>query len=586
LLHLRIGKYIVELGDEKYTLDAADQLNLGSMLLVHEQERLEAIEVNLSASELSLKLGSLIRMAHYLDKAVSLVKDRDWATCYDLVLDLFTRSSKAEAARGNFEKCERCVTCVLENARHVKDTVCARVARVKILGAKERYQQAIEEARSLLCVLGERVPRVNVITLICERRRAERFLQRRSDRELLELPPMPADLQQISEIMKALAMYGWRCDRRFAAIMFFRLIRFCVRHGNCASTPYAYAGYAIQLVASNQAEKGSHMGQLADTAMIDGGCDPSVVAPLASFVWHMKKPLHACLDPLRSAYYTGLETGCVDFGSLSITLYSIFYFLCGRPLQPFVAEMMRIISQLEVLGQAFAIMELRQKVQIARDLTVKPSSPSVRRYSGMLGNPPKSLYFFTAFCLYVLGEDEMSLQAAQVASFGQLTPGHILVSFARFVEGLVYFSAYRRKRKWEYLRKARRAMKAMTSIAATQAVNCTGMALLLRAEAAASGSASACALDLYIEAIASFTRSGFVHFAAIANERAGEFCNDESMRETFVSRATQLYEAWGAIGKAGQLRELGKRGKKADRGSVETTDVSSLSFCVASPEMP
>ena len=97
LLHLRIGKYIQEEEEDQFILEAADQLNRGSLLLVHEMERLELIELNLDVSAHANKRGGINLMSSYLEKAVSLVKDHDWVKSYDLVLEVFNRSAEAEA---------------------------------------------------------------------------------------------------------------------------------------------------------------------------------------------------------------------------------------------------------------------------------------------------------------------------------------------------------------------------------------------------------------------------------------------------------------------------------------------------------
>jgi hypothetical protein len=63
---------------------------------------------------------------------------------------------------------------------------------------------------------------------------------------------------------------------------------------------------------------------------------------------------------------------------------------------------------------------------------------------------------------------------------------------------------------------------------------------------------------LYDDAIKTCSRSGLLHLAAMANERAGRYFlekHDQSLATFYLSRAFDLYDDWGASGKVDQMKE-------------------------------
>jgi len=97
----------------------------------------------------------------------------------------------------------------------------------------------------------------------------------------------------------------------------------------------------------------------------------------------------------------------------------------------------------------------------------------------------------------------------------------------------------------------------------SRAVNCVHKLWLLNAEyATLSGNKRGDGDEIqkaYDAAISVATRSGFLHDAALANERAGIWfrsLGDDFWASSFISKAHELYQEWGATAKANQLDHL------------------------------
>lgn len=88
------------------------------------------------------------------------------------------------------------------------------------------------------------------------------------------------------------------------------------------------------------------------------------------------------------------------------------------------------------------------------------------------------------------------------------------------------------------------------------------MRLLLEAEAATlSGKKRDCedVRKMFNNAISAALRSGLTNFAAIANERAGEYmleANDEFWGQAFIKDAWDCYARWGALAKVAHLEKM------------------------------
>jgi hypothetical protein len=83
------------------------------------------------------------------------------------------------------------------------------------------------------------------------------------------------------------------------------------------------------------------------------------------------------------------------------------------------------------------------------------------------------------------------------------------------------------------------------------------MSELLQAEAAALGNRTRQALAQYELAARRAKQQGYVHHAALAHERSGELLlrlRRRSEATRAFARARELYEEWGALGKAERLR--------------------------------
>jgi hypothetical protein len=432
-------------------------------------------------------------------------------------------------------------------------------------GSQRMYAHAIKEARRLLAELGERLPTVNKLTLAMECRRARHMVQSRSDEELSFLEPILDDRRRwIAKILQAAAVYGWSGDKSFAELVFMRMMRVTLSCGSCESTPFAFAGYGLMVSSLGNEIEGSRFADLATRQVKDKYSFPSTTVLVHTFLAHLQRPVAESLEPLLASYRVGLETGELNFGAMAVCNYAFLYIFSGSKLKTFIPDMRNFACQLRLCGQDNSMCYVLPMLQLAMNLCAQTDNAVDLSWGACVNQHAFSeglqfdvnsqavifLDYAQMFNAYILNDLDIAREAGKRANQATLRGTHFSNAFHAFIDGLVYLALYRRDREnKKYLKTANHAISRLTDYAKKRSINCLGMLLLLQAEKSSLSLGKHDAKKAYNEAISQLNRSGFGHFAAIANERAGEFmevCNDSYYSEHYFSKAAVLYDKWGA----------------------------------------
>lgn len=486
----------------------------------------------------------------------------------------------SEYARGNFDSSQDLVEMILVHSTRLDDTIRARFVKMQTLFSRRCFSKAIREARSLLNHLGEHVPPSSVISIMLEYYKTRRLVKSMSDDNLINLPPVsgPRKLWVI-RIVQTATVYGWNYDPAFCALMYLRVMRATLLYGSSENTAFAYAAYGMMIADMGDEIGGARFAELALKQIKDhtSAYAPSYVVVYA-FLNHLYRPLASGLENLLSAYRVGLAAGDLTWGPISIGTYAMLYIFCGLPLPPFDKDLRNYCGQLVLCRQnnplAFMLVimglvtNLRGESEDPLNITWESCKNSFKRSHKMYFedfdcSPSSNIYLqcMQMFNAYIFCDMNLAKEAAERANFGRL-PGrtHFCNLMHTFLEGLVYVSLYRQYKTRRYLKVLDRTIKELKGLAKKKVANCIGMLTLLQAERASLFvSASKDGVRaLFDKAISQFARSGFTHFAAIANERAGEFmihwC-DEFWGKHYINEATLLFDEWGAVAKVATMLE-------------------------------
>jgi tetratricopeptide (TPR) repeat protein len=138
-------------------------------------------------------------------------------------------------------------------------------------------------------------------------------------------------------------------------------------------------------------------------------------------------------------------------------------------------------------------------------------------------------------------------------------PAKPLIMTETFLRGLSLFAMARKRKKRKYKKEASRILAKIKNWVEQGNPNVRHYETLLEAESAALKGKKYAAMKHYEYAVKISARGGFVQDAAIASERFGEFMLDEmNDKEEAIYRfneAIRYYREWGAVTRAGSLRE-------------------------------
>jgi tetratricopeptide (TPR) repeat protein len=141
----------------------------------------------------------------------------------------------------------------------------------------------------------------------------------------------------------------------------------------------------------------------------------------------------------------------------------------------------------------------------------------------------------------------------------KLAPGNPTIPTALFCGGISSFEMARKTKKQKFKKHAKKIHSTIKSWVKKGNPNVIHYDRLLDAERAALDGKSNAALKHYQSAVSLAARGGFVHDAALANERYAEYLlHDMSDRQEaifYFEEAIKFYSEWGALKKVDLLRE-------------------------------
>lgn len=137
-------------------------------------------------------------------------------------------------------------------------------------------------------------------------------------------------------------------------------------------------------------------------------------------------------------------------------------------------------------------------------------------------------------------------------------PGASFGMWETFTRAVCLYAMARITRKRKYKSPAEHARKTIQQWADRGNPNINHHLLLLNAEHAALAGKESEARRLYGSAISTAARGGFIHDAALANERYADYVKESDIEESKyrIQEAIRFYTAWGASFKVDQLQHV------------------------------
>ena len=567
---------------------AADQLNHGIAYITDQKLKLILVRLNLEAGELAMSSSAFVPAAKFFDHGLAILSDQKdhWEQCYDLSLHLYNAAAETAFCNGDFEVNRSMVNEVLSNARCVRDKLFVYCIFVESLTAQQKLDEAMTLGFHILAELGQRFPkRFLLFHVLSDFQKTKKMLRRYSDDDIVALPPMEDEIMIVTiRLLVHLARCAYFVQNlEYMVLLVFREIELMLRFGANGDTPYTFAFYGLLLCGGlADIKEGCRYGKLALRLLERYNEKETQVLLLAhSFVIHWQSPVQDQIDPLLRAHHVGMCSGDVINAFLSSVGYLFFYYHAGLPLGPLEKDARAYCRQMHEYKQELAYMEVLPLWQGIMNLMGRSDDPLVLSGEALdqeeflrdaeercIPTATQKVYLMRLQLAYYFGDINLASKMLEACEKLMATiTAHMVYEVYTFFRGLIYLEQARRTKRRKFKKKARSAITKMEKWVNDRGVNCVHKLWLLEAEYATLGGAKGSRREkirsAYDSSISTASRAGFLHDAALANERAGiwfQTLGDNFWASSYLSRAYELYREWGAEAKADQLnrsRNLG-----------------------------
>jgi hypothetical protein len=360
-----------------------------------------------------------------------------------------------------------------------------------------------------------------------------------------------------------------------------QMLELSLRYGVNQYSPYALSCFAFSLTMMSDFDGAFRFGTLALRLMNRFREDPKALVTVYGVFYHIKKPILDAFNPTLQAYYLAFSQGDLTFAGQASITHVFLRYVAGAPLNIIVDDIFSFCDQLKSYNQKM-VWDLFVILQRSC-LELTNRSDEIVRLTGRMFDDDNAFESYlkestaskgmfqhclhTFPCRFYLGEMRSALKCAKYCwQENGLQGAYALVIEYFLFSALVSLEHWKtlenpfsRHRYWLLFRKFHRSLESWT----TKGNPNTGhLVKLLHAEFLANRKhGNPHEIKSYFDmSIARANRAGFLHNAALANERAGLyfFGNQKDMywARHYLGRAKCLYADWGAIAKVSQMEEM------------------------------
>ena len=166
---------------------------------------------------------------------------------------------------------------------------------------------------------------------------------------------------------------------------------------------------------------------------------------------------------------------------------------------------------------------------------------------------------FNAFLLDDLARTETALRRIMSRKTRRLSGSHFFNYFFMFVDVVAGCALWEKQRKWRLRKLAKRATNELRGCVKKNLMNCDGILSLAEAEITRTANCKDTDVkQMFDTAISKLTRTGFLHFAGVANELCAKVMlqrEDQYWADHYMTQAVERFQEWGAIVKVKQLQQ-------------------------------
>lgn len=584
--HLTIGNLLLENSLEhelnEKIFEIVNHLNRAKELDTASRSRMELSRLNFLAGQKAKSAAAFASAWSYFKTGLELLPADAWQTRYPFTLDLYKASVEASFFSGDTEATNNLIDIVNREAKTLLDTIRVNDIKILILGAERKFEEAIQTGLKLLKRMGVHFPeKINQENVEMALRDSYSWFRGKDIEAFVDLPQMtdPIILGAL-QIMESLMGAAFLSSPHLYTLLALERMNLIIKHGNYPKSTFCFASFGSVLCnRAGDIEAGFQFGELA-LALLHRTNARELVSRVHllvyGFIIHWKRPLQEIMVPIRTGYYSGLETGDLEFAGHNALFYSNNHLYAGivknlYELQKEIFDLSQSLYQLknmtiyQYLQIALQVIDdLREGRSDARYLRGEYYDETVMLPRHLEAGDQNGLYYLNAYKLlvnYLFGDYEQAVQAAEQAlRYAPSTRGLAVIPVFFMIYSLAAMAAYLERPSGtleQLLSKIDANQERMKTWAHHAPMNCLHKSDLIEAVRHHLLGEKGEAIDAFDRAIAGAKKNGYFRDQALANELAARFYLDwgkENMARDHMQSAYSGYLRWGAAAKADQLK--------------------------------
>jgi len=575
-----INEYLPTSEIEENIFDIVNHLNIGMSLISEENETLKLAKLNLIAANKARAATAYEGSASYLDKALSLLTDKNWVTDYLVMLQLHHLLIEVEFLRNNPKRAENFSDIVLTKAKFNSDKI--RVFELKAyffskIGEFDRGLDMVVDALKLIKYKLKRKPQK--IDVIIKAIQTKLVLSRYSFEKILDLPLM-VDKEKL-DATKFYLLGGapaYILGSNALPIVVFEACMLTVRYGISPYSSYAFAAYGLILCgALGDIDNGYRYGELS-FQLLDivksKEMEPRINHVFFALIKHWKDSLRSCIGPIQENTSIALNVGDYEYYAFSLCMYFAYKVYVGDPLKRIYEECIKYTNLYRENMEA-AIQFVAPNIEYSLKL-MEPAIPDNFELSGKYfdgdwhlprmkekNQTGYSFYFVAKIHLtilfkdYALGlkwldESKLAIENAALGMYNQVR--------YYFFKGIIHAKLIENEigKKSFHEREQKLVLKKFKKWAKHCPVNHQYSYLLLKALYFAQKKKQEVVSILFEESIKLAHENGFINDVALINELAADYYYSLKLNSNatiYLLNARHAYYTWGAAAKVKDIDE-------------------------------
>jgi predicted ATPase/signal transduction histidine kinase len=582
-VHLKIGLLLLSntpiAEREEKIFELVNQFNIALEFITHQSKRDHLAEMNLTAGRKALASTAYQSALKYLKTGIELLADDSWDNKYELTLALYETAAEAACLAGEFQQMDKLAEVVLAKAKTLLEKV--KVYEVKIIAysAQNKALEAVNIGLTFLSFLEVEFPKnPNQSDIQLAMAEVMSNMAGRRIEDLINLPPMTEAYPLTAmRILSTVIPVAYAVAPEIFLLIVLKQINLSLKHGNAPSSSYVYVNYGVILCGLvGDIESGFEFGKLAKALLEKFNYKEIKAKTISTFIgviWHWKEHSKETLKYLLESYYTGLETGDLEYAAYALYNYSYSSYFIGKELVGLEREIDNYGNALSQINQqrAFSWNAIYQQTV----LNLLGNGDNTYSLIGEAYNEEKmlqihlaakdniglfSLYLSKLYLFYLFQDCSQAVENATLAEkYLDGGTGTQAIPFFYFYDSLAQLAVYANATNYEQnsiLDKVKLNQDKMQHWAHYAPMNYLHKFYLVEAERYRVSNQYLEAIDAYDRAITLAKENEYINEEALANELTARFYLEwgkEKIAQTYLTDAYYSYVRWGAKAKVDDL---------------------------------